>query len=87
VGAARVGGLSGRSSFPRLPITSVAKPSPFFRLSHTDLATILGAFQVSYAITWLLGGIFPDAVGSRLGLALAVMPGLRRYCVITLPAA
>lgn len=43
-----------------------------YHLSHTDLATILGAFQVSYAITWLLGGIFLDAVGTRLGLAFAV---------------
>jgi MFS family permease len=30
------------------------------------------AFQISYAIMWLLGGIFLDAVGTRLGLALAV---------------
>jgi ACS family hexuronate transporter-like MFS transporter len=41
--------------------------------SHTDLAKIMGAFQISYAITWLLGGIFLDAVGTRLGLALAVI--------------
>ena len=40
---------------------------------HTDLSKIFGAFQVSYAITWLLGGIFLDAVGTRLGLALAVI--------------
>jgi len=43
-----------------------------YHLSHTDLAKILGAFQVSYAIAWFLGGIFLDAVGTRLGLALAV---------------
>src|ERR1700742_3874309 len=43
-----------------------------YHLSHTDLAKILGSFQISYAITWLLGGIFLDAVGTRLGLALAV---------------
>jgi ACS family hexuronate transporter-like MFS transporter len=30
-------------------------------------------FQISYAVTWLLGGIFLDAVGTRLGLALAVI--------------
>ncbi len=29
-----------------------------YHLTHTDLAKILGAFQVSYAVTWLLGGIF-----------------------------
>jgi MFS transporter, ACS family, hexuronate transporter len=44
-----------------------------YHLSHTDLAKILGSFQFSYAVTWLLGGIFLDAVGTRLGLALAVV--------------
>src|SRR6202795_397210 len=44
-----------------------------YHLSHTDLAKIVGAFQFSYAVTWLLGGIFLDAVGTRLGLALAVI--------------
>ena len=44
-----------------------------YHLSHTDLSKIFGAFQVSYAITWLLGGIFLDAVGTRIGLALAVI--------------
>jgi len=44
-----------------------------YHLTHTDLAKILGAFQISYAVTWLLGGIFLDAVGTRLGLALAVV--------------
>ena len=43
-----------------------------FHFSHAELARILGAFQISYAITWLLGGIFLDALGTRLGLALAV---------------
>ena len=44
-----------------------------YHLSHTDLARILGAFQVSYAVTWLLGGILLDVVGTRLGLSLAVI--------------
>lgn len=44
-----------------------------YHLSHTDLARILGAFQISYALTWLLGGIFLDAVGTRIGLAIAVV--------------
>lgn len=44
-----------------------------FHLSHTDLAKILGAFQISYALTWLLGGIFLDIVGTRIGLAFAVI--------------
>ncbi|WP_263357043.1 MFS transporter [Acidicapsa ligni] len=44
-----------------------------YHLTHTDLAKILGAFQLSYAVTWLLGGIFLDAVGTRIGLAIAVV--------------
>jgi ACS family hexuronate transporter-like MFS transporter len=44
-----------------------------FHLTHTDLAKILGAFQISYAIAWLAGGIFLDAVGTRIGLALAAV--------------
>ncbi len=43
-----------------------------YHFSHADLAKILGTFQISYALTWLLGGIFLDAVGTRVGLALAV---------------
>ena len=44
-----------------------------YHLSHGDLAKIIGAFQLSYAFTWLVGGIFLDAVGTRIGLALAVI--------------
>ncbi len=44
-----------------------------FHFSHVELSKILGAFQISYAIAWLLGGIFLDAVGTRIGLAVAVV--------------
>jgi ACS family hexuronate transporter-like MFS transporter len=44
-----------------------------YHLTNTDLGKIFAAFQVSYAVTWLLGGIFLDAVGTRLGLAVAVV--------------
>jgi MFS transporter, ACS family, aldohexuronate transporter len=44
-----------------------------FHFSHTALSRILGAFQISYALTWLLGGVFLDAVGTRIGLAVAVV--------------
>ena len=44
-----------------------------FHLSHADLSHIFGAFQLSYAVTWLLGGIFLDIVGTRLGLSIAVV--------------
>ncbi len=43
-----------------------------FHFTHTDLAKILSAFQLSYAVTWLIGGILLDLIGTRLGLALAV---------------
>ena len=44
-----------------------------YHLTHTDLAKILGPFQVSYAITWFVGGVFLDAVGTRIGLSVAVI--------------
>jgi ACS family hexuronate transporter-like MFS transporter len=44
-----------------------------YHLTHTDLASILVPFQVSYALTWFLGGIFLDAIGTRIGLAIAVV--------------
>jgi ACS family hexuronate transporter-like MFS transporter len=44
-----------------------------YHLTHTDLAKILGSFQISYAITWLVGGIVLDSVGSRVGLAIAAI--------------
>jgi ACS family hexuronate transporter-like MFS transporter len=42
-------------------------------LSHTDLSKIFSAFQISYAGMWLIGGVLLDIVGTRLGLALAVV--------------
>jgi ACS family hexuronate transporter-like MFS transporter len=44
-----------------------------YHLTNADFGKISAAFQVAYAVTWLLGGIFLDAVGTRLGLALAVV--------------
>ena len=44
-----------------------------FHLSHRGLAHIFGAFQFSYAAMWLVGGIFLDMVGTRLGLSVAVV--------------
>jgi MFS transporter, ACS family, hexuronate transporter len=44
-----------------------------FHLSHADLSQIFGSFQLSYAVTWLVGGILLDVVGTRFGLSLAVV--------------
>jgi MFS transporter, ACS family, hexuronate transporter len=44
-----------------------------FHFSHAELSNIFGVFQFSYAATWLLGGIFLDIVGTRLGLTIAVI--------------
>src|ERR1700759_5042865 len=44
-----------------------------YHFTHTDLAKIIGAFQLSYALTWLVGGVFLDAVGTRIGLSVAVV--------------
>src|SRR6185312_2929243 len=41
--------------------------------SHEDLSRVFGAFQITYAWTWLLGGVFLDFVGARPGLALDVI--------------
>lgn len=42
-----------------------------YHFTHIDIAKILGSFQISYALTWLVGGIVLDIVGVRVGLALA----------------
>ena len=44
-----------------------------FHLNHSELSNIFGSFQFAYAGTWLLGGIFLDIVGTRLGLTIAVI--------------
>jgi ACS family hexuronate transporter-like MFS transporter len=44
-----------------------------FHLSHSELSNIFGAFQFAYAGTWLIGGIFLDIVGTRIGLSIAVI--------------
>jgi ACS family hexuronate transporter-like MFS transporter len=42
-------------------------------LNHAELSHVFAAFQVSYALTWLLGGLFLDIVGARIGLSIAVV--------------
>ena len=42
-------------------------------LDHTQYAQIVSTFQIAYALTWLVGGILIDVIGTRLGLALAVI--------------
>jgi ACS family hexuronate transporter-like MFS transporter len=44
-----------------------------FHFSHSDLSSIFGAFQLSYALTWLVGGLTLDLIGTRMGLAVAVV--------------
>jgi MFS transporter, ACS family, hexuronate transporter len=44
-----------------------------FHLSLSQLSNVFGAFQIAYAGTWLIGGIFLDIVGTRLGLTVAVI--------------
>ena len=44
-----------------------------FHFSHADLSSIFGAFQLSYALTWLVGGLALDLIGTRMGLAVAVV--------------
>jgi ACS family hexuronate transporter-like MFS transporter len=42
-------------------------------LTHVDYSRIVSAFQVAYAVMWLVGGVFLDIVGTRKGLTLAVI--------------
>ncbi len=42
-------------------------------LTRTDYSRIVSAFQISYALMWLVGGVLIDVVGTRLGLAVAVI--------------
>src|SRR5215472_3497336 len=42
-------------------------------LNHRDVSYIVTAFQQAYAWTWLIGGMALDLIGTRLGLALAVI--------------
>ncbi len=44
-----------------------------FHLSHTDYSRIVSAFQIAYAVMWLVGGVLIDIIGTRLGLALAMI--------------
>lgn len=44
-----------------------------FHLTNTDFAEIASAFQLAYAGMWLVGGVLLDIVGTRIGLALAVI--------------
>lgn len=58
-----------RQSFAVLSPMIVAQ----FHLTHEQLARILGAFQVSYAVTWLVGGLILDRIGTRIGLMFAAV--------------
>ena len=42
-------------------------------LSHTDYSRIVSSFQIAYAMMWLVGGVLIDIIGTRLGLALAMI--------------
>lgn len=44
-----------------------------YHFSHADYSHIVSAFQISYAIMFLLGGILVDIIGPRLALSLAIV--------------
>jgi sugar phosphate permease len=43
------------------------------RMTHEDYSYVISAYQISYACMWLIGGVFIDVVGTRLGLTLAMI--------------
>ncbi|HEV2234397.1 MAG TPA: MFS transporter [Terriglobia bacterium] len=44
-----------------------------FSMTNADYSYIVSAFQVAYAIMWLVGGVLLDLIGTRLGLTLAMI--------------
>jgi MFS transporter, ACS family, hexuronate transporter len=42
-------------------------------LNHAQYSHIVSSFQIAYALTWLAGGILIDELGTRMGMALAVI--------------
>lgn len=44
-----------------------------FGMTNADYSYIVSAFQVAYAIMWLVGGVLLDLIGTRLGLTLAMI--------------
>jgi len=44
-----------------------------FHMTNADYSYIVTAFQIAYAGMWLVGGIILDLIGTRLGLALAMI--------------
>ncbi|HEV2500118.1 MAG TPA: MFS transporter [Terriglobia bacterium] len=44
-----------------------------FHMTHEDYSYVISAFQLSYAIMWLVGGVIIDLIGTRLGLTLAMI--------------
>lgn len=44
-----------------------------FHMSHADYSRIVAAFQIAYALMFLVGGVLIDIIGARLGLTLAII--------------
>jgi ACS family hexuronate transporter-like MFS transporter len=44
-----------------------------FHMTNADYSYIVSAFQVAYAIMWLVGGVILDLIGTRLGLTIAMI--------------
>jgi ACS family hexuronate transporter-like MFS transporter len=44
-----------------------------FHMTHVQYSQVVSAFQIAYALMWLMGGVLIDVIGTRLGLALAVV--------------
>ncbi len=44
-----------------------------FHMTNADYSYIVSAFQIAYAIMWLVGGVLLDLIGTRLGLTIAMI--------------
>ncbi len=55
------------------PFIVITQHGRTFRLSDVDYSHIVFWFQIAYAAMWLVGGVLIDLIGTRLGLALAMI--------------
>ena len=44
-----------------------------FHMTNTEYGLVVSSFQIAYAVMWLVGGVLLDLIGTRLGLALAMV--------------
>lgn len=44
-----------------------------FQMTNAEYSYVVAAFQIAYAVMWLIGGFLLDLIGTRLGLSIAMI--------------